>query len=116
MLCCMVVSGLNPEHGKHIFSCITLLDMVPSTRNCGQGFVTQVLHILVSLFKVKFVVSLPVIYLPTQVDTCMSVDTCMYEQSDTWIWCVLKSWSMNEMGTWVCVMKIVQDIKIISTC
>ncbi len=78
-----MVLGLIPKHGKHVFSRAALLDMVPSTRNCGRGFVTQVLHILVFLCKVECEVSQIVIGVPTQVGTCMPVDTCMYEQSDT---------------------------------
>ncbi len=81
-----MVSGSIPEHGKRLFSRAALLDMVPSTpstRNCGWGFVTQVLHILVFLCKVEYEVSRRVIGVPTQVGTCMPVDTCVYEQSDT---------------------------------
>ncbi len=78
-----MVSGSIPEHGKRLFSRAALLDMVPSVRNCGRGFVAQVLHILVFLCKVECEVSQTVIGVPTQVGTCMPVDTCMYEQSDT---------------------------------
>ncbi len=82
-MCCLVVLGLFPKHGKHLFLHTALLDMVPSMWNCGQGFVTQVLQILVFLCMVEIEESFPVIYAPTQVGTCMSVDTCMYEQPDT---------------------------------
>ncbi len=79
MSCCLFVLGLIPKHGKHLFSCAALLDMIPSMRNCGRGFVTQVLHTLELLCKVECEVSQLVIGVQAQVDTCIPVDTCMYE-------------------------------------
>ncbi len=72
-----------PKQSKRLFSDAALLDMVPSTRSCGQGFVTKVLHILVFLCKVECEVSQSVIGVPAQVGACMPEDTCMYEQFDT---------------------------------
>ncbi len=77
-----MVLGLIPKHGKCFFSCTALLDMVPSKGNCGQGFVTRIFYI-VFLCMVEIKVSRPVIYVPTLVGTCMSVDTYMHEQSDS---------------------------------
>ncbi len=84
MSCCLVVSGSIPEHGKRLFSRAVLLDMVPSTWNCGLGFVTRMWHILKLVCTVEFEVLKSAIRVLTQVSTCMPVDTCVMNSLEAW--------------------------------